>query len=194
MKQLLFICLLVLLSCTSGNNYVSIQQIDSKYPITIGIIHDTISYVDFPISFLMNKETNNPVTLLGHGYKSGSSYTLGDKEWYLHGIILYNVNGKIGYSPEGEDWRKLSCKQREYIVFIRYQQLTQEAKTLLKTQIKSFPDSGEVKIGNIQQLRKKNKQIVFGFLKKDSISFTFSHINFMKKYIVNTIYMPVEVR
>ena len=194
MKQLLFICLLVLLSCTSGNNYVSIQQIDSKYPITIGITHDTISYVDLPISFLMNRETNNPVTLLGHTYKSGSSYTLGDKEWYLNGIILYNVNGKIGYSPEGEDWRKLSCKQREYIVFIRYQQLTQEAKTLLKTQIKSFPDSGEVKIGNIQQLRKKNKQIVFGFLKKDSISFTFSHINFMKKYIVNTIYMPVEVR
>ena len=170
MKQLLFICLLILLSCSSGNNYVSIQQIDSKYPITIGITHDTISYVDFPISFLMNKE------------------------WYLNGIILYNVNGKIGYSPEGEDWRKLSCKQREYIVFIRYQQLTQEAKTLLKTQIKSFPDSGEVKIGNIQQLRKENKQIVFGFLKKDSISFTFSHINFMKKYIVNTIYMPVEVR
>ena len=166
MKQLLFICLLVLLSCTSGNNYVSIQQIDSKYPITIGITHDTISYVDFPISFLMNRETNNPVTLLGHTYKSGSSYTLGDKEWYLNGIILYNVNGKVGYSPEGEDWRKLSCKQREY----------------------------EVKIGNIQQLRKKNKQIVFGFLKKDSISFTFSHINFMKKYIVNTIYMPVEVR
>ena len=155
MKQLLFICLLVLLSCTSGNNYVSIQQIDSKYPITIGITHDTISYVDFPISFLMNRETNNPVTLLGHTYKSGSSYTLGDKEWYLNGIILYNVNGKIGYSPEGEDWRKLSCKQREYIVFIRYQQLTQEAKTLLKTQIKSFSDSGEVKIGNIQQLRKK---------------------------------------
>ena len=194
MKQLLFICLLVLLSCTSGNNYVSIQQIDSKYPITIGITHDTISYVDFPISFLMNRETNNPVTLLGHTYKSGSSYTLGDKEWYLNGIILYNVNGKIGYSPEGEDWRKLSCKQREYIVFIRYQQLSKEAQKLLRKQIRTSPDNGEVKIGSIQQLRKKDKKLISSFLQNDSIFFTFSHRGFSNNYMIDDIYMPVEIR
>ena len=102
--------------------------------------------------------------------------------------------GKLDTPPKGENWWQIDRKQREYVVFIRYQQLSQEAQKLLRKQIKICPDSGEVKIGSIQQLRKKNKQIVFGFLKKDSISFTFSHINFMNKYIVNTIYMPVEVR
>ena len=47
MKQLLFLCLLVFLSCTSEHDYVSIRQIDSNHPITIGIAHDAIAYCMF---------------------------------------------------------------------------------------------------------------------------------------------------
>ena len=77
MKQLLFISLLVLLSCTRGNDYVSIRQIDSNHPITIGIAHDTIAYVDFPLAFQMNRLSPKTVTLLGHAYKCSSSLSSG---------------------------------------------------------------------------------------------------------------------
>ena len=120
MKQLLFISLLVLLSCTRGNDYVSIRQIDSNHPITIGIAHDTIAYVDFPLAFQMNRLSPKTVTLLGHAYKCSSSLSSGYKGWDFNGIILFNVNGKVGYSPKGEKWWQIDRKQREYVVFIRY--------------------------------------------------------------------------
>ena len=120
MKQLLFLCLLVFLSCTSEHDYVSIRQIDSNHPITIGIAHDAIAYVDFPLAFQMNRVSSKTVTLLGHAYKCSSSLSSGNKGWDFNGIILFNVNGKVGYSPKGEKWWQIDRKQREYVVFIRY--------------------------------------------------------------------------
>ena len=125
MKQLLFLCLLVFFSCTNGNDYVSIRQIDSHHPITVGIVHDTITYIDFPLAF---------------------------------------------------------------------QQLSKEAQKLLRKQIKICPDNGEVKIGSIQQLRKKDKKLISSFLQNDSIFFTFSHRDFSNNYMIDDIYMPVEIR
>ena len=120
MKQLLFLCLLVFFSCTNGNDYVSIRQIDSHHPITVGIVHDTITYIDFPLAFQIHRLSPKTVTLLGHAYKCSSSLSLGNKGWDFNGIILFNVNGKVGYSPEGENWWQIDRKQREYVVFIRY--------------------------------------------------------------------------
>ena len=104
MKQLLFLCLLVFFSCTNGNDYVSIRQIDSHHPITVGIEHDSITYIDFPLAFQINRLSPKTVTLLGHAYKCSSSLSSGNKGWDFNGIILFNVNGKVGYSPKGENW------------------------------------------------------------------------------------------
>ena len=194
MKQLLLISLLVFFSCTSGNDYVSIQQIDSHHPITVGIVHDSITYIDFPLAFQMHRLSPKTVTLLGHAYKCSSSLFSGNKGWDFNGIILFNVNGKVGYSPEGENWWQIDRKQREYVVFIRYQQLSKEAQKLLRKQTKTCPDSGEVKIGSIQQLRKKDKKLISSFLQNDSIFFTFSHRDFSNNYMIDDIYMPVEIR
>ena len=194
MKQLLFLCLLVFFSCTNGNDYVSIRQIDSHHPITVGIEHDSITYIDFPLAFQINRLSPKTVTLLGHAYKCSSSLSSGYKGWDFNGIILFNVNGKVGYSPKGENWWQIDRKQREYVVFIRYQQLSQEAQKLLRKQIEICPDNGEVKIGSIQQLRKKDKKLISSFLQKDSIFFTFSHRDFSNNYMIDDIYMPVEVR
>ncbi len=194
MKPLLFISLFVFLSCTSGNNYVSIQQIDSHYPITVGIVHDSITYIDFPLAFQINRLSPKTVTLLGHAYKCSSSLFSGNKGWNFNGIILFNVNGKVGYSPKGENWWQIARKQREYVVIIRYQQLSQEAKKLLRKHIKSYPHSGKVKIGSIQQLRKKDKKLISSFLQNDSIFFTFSHRDFSNNYMIDDIYISVKVR
>ena len=178
MKQLLFLCLLVFFSCTNGNDYVSIRQIDSHHPITVGIVHDTITYIDFPLAFQIHRLSPKTVTLLGHAYKCSSSLSLGNKGWDFNGIILFNVNGKVGYSPEGENWWQIS----------------KEAQKLLRKQIRTSPDNGEVKIGSIQQLRKKDKKLISSFLQNDSIFFTFSHRDFSNNYMIDDIYMPVEIR
>lgn len=194
MKQLLFLCLLVFFSCTNGNDYVSIRQIDSHHPITVGIKHDSITYIDFPLAFQINRSSPKTVTLLGHAYKCSSSLSSGNKGWDFYGIILFNVNGKVGYSPKGENWWQIDRKQREYVVFIRYQQLSKEAQKLLRKQIRTSPDNGEVKIGSIQQLRKKDKKLISSFFQNDSIFFTFSHRGFSNNYMIDDIYMPVEIR
>ena len=102
--------------------------------------------------------------------------------------------GKLDTPPKGENWWQIDRKQREYVVFIRYQQLSQEAQKLLRKQIRTSPDNGEVKIGSIQQLRKKDKKLISSFLQNDSIFFTFSHRDFSNNYMIDDIYMPVEIR
>ena len=194
MKQFLFLCLLFFVSCTSEKDYVSIEQTISDYPISLALDSDTITYIDFPLAFQIHRLSPKTVTLLGHAYKCSSSLSSGNKGWDINGIILFNVNGKVGYSPEGENWWQIDRKQREYIVFIRYQQLSKEAQKLLRKQIKICPDSGEVKIGSIQQLRKKDKKLISSFLQNDSIFFTFSHRDFSNNYMIDDIYMPVNAK
>ncbi|EFI48467.1 hypothetical protein HMPREF0665_01326 [Segatella oris C735] len=76
MKQLLLFCLLVLLSCTSGNEYVTVEQTTSDYPISLALDSDTIKYMDIPLVFLMNKTSSKKVVLSSSTYLCASDYTI----------------------------------------------------------------------------------------------------------------------
>ena len=83
MKQLLFLCLLVFLSCTSEKDYVSIEQTTSDYPISLALDGDTIKYMDIPLVFLMNKTSSKKVILSSSTYLCASDCTLSNKSAQL---------------------------------------------------------------------------------------------------------------
>ena len=157
MKQLLLFCLLVLLSCTSGNEYVTVEQTTSDYPISLALDSDTIKYMDIPLVFLMNKTSSKKVVLSSSTYLCASDYTIEPHTWDFNGALFFNVNGKILRTSDIEGLREMTKQQRELIVYIRYQHFTSEFQKTLKSSIKLPQKSGVVKIGSVQELKKKNK-------------------------------------
>ena len=69
MKQLkCTLWLLLFLSCISGDDYVSIQQIDSHFPVLLKVNNETIQYIEFPLVFQIKKTIDKEVKLSGDGY------------------------------------------------------------------------------------------------------------------------------
>ena len=108
MKQLLLFCLLVLLSCTSGNEYVTVEQTTSDYPISLALDSDTIKYMDIPLVFLMNKTSSKKVVLSSSTYLCASDYTIEPHTWDFNGALFFNVNGKILRTSDIEGLREMT--------------------------------------------------------------------------------------
>ena len=194
MKQLLLFCLLVLLSCTSGNEYVTVEQTTSDYPISLALDSDTIKYMDIPLVFLMNKTSSKKVVLSSSTYLCASDYTIEPHTWDFNGALFFNVNGKILRTSDIEGLREMTKQQRELIVYIRYQHFTSEFQKTLKCSIKLPQKSGVVKIGSVQELKKKNKKLIDNLLQHDSICFSFDYKDDFNEYRVGYVYMPVSVK
>ena len=76
MKQLKFtLWLLLFLSCTSGDDYVSIQQIDAHFPVLLKVNNETIQYIEFPLVFQIKKTIDKVVKLSGDGYFYNAKYS-----------------------------------------------------------------------------------------------------------------------
>ena len=76
MKQLKFtLWLLLFLSCTSGDDYVSTQQIDSHFPVLLKVNNETIQYIEFPLVFQIKKTIDKVVKLSGDGYFYNAKYS-----------------------------------------------------------------------------------------------------------------------
>ena len=157
MKQFLFLCLLFFVSCTSEKDYISIEQTTSDYPISLALDSDAIKYMDIPLAFLMNKTSSKKVVLSSSKYLCASDYTIEPHTWDFNGALFFNVNGKILRTSDIEGLREMTKQQREIIVYIRYQHFTTEFQKTLKSSIKLPQKSGVVKIGSVQELKKKNK-------------------------------------
>ena len=194
MKQFLFLCLLFFVSCISGKDYVSIEQTISDYPISLALDSDTIKYMDIPLVFLMNKTSSKKVVLSSSTYLCASDYTIEPHTWDFNGALFFNVNGKILRTSDIEGLREMTKQQREIIVYIRYQHFTSEFQKTLKSSIKLPQKSGVVKIGSVQELKKKNKKMIDNLLQHDSICFSFDYKDDFNEYRVGYVYMPVSVK
>ena len=76
MKQLKFtLWLLLFLSCISGDDYVSIQQIDSHFPVLLKVNNETIQYIEFPLVFQIKKTIDKEVKLSGDDYFYNAKYS-----------------------------------------------------------------------------------------------------------------------
>ena len=76
MKQLKFtLSLLLFLSCISSDDYVSIQQIDSHFPVLLKVNNETIQYIEFPLVFQIKKTIDKVVKLSGDGYFYNAKYS-----------------------------------------------------------------------------------------------------------------------
>ena len=194
MKQFLFLCLLFFVSCISEKDYVSIEQTISDYPISLALDSDTIKYMDIPLVFLMNKTSSKKVVLSSSTYLCASDYTIEPHTWDFNGALFFNVNGKILRTSDIEGLREMTKQQRELIVYIRYQHFTSEFQKTLKSSIKLPQKSGVVKIGSVQELKKKNKKMIDNLLQHDSICFSFDYKDDFNEYRVGYVYMPVSVK
>lgn len=194
MKQFLFLCLLFFVSCISEKDYVSIEQTISDYPISLALDSDTIKYMDIPLVFLMNKTSSKKVVLSSSIYLCASDYTIEPHTWDFNGALFFNVNGKILRTSDIEGLREMTKQQREIIVYIRYQHFTSEFQKTLKSSIKLPQKSGVVKIGSVQELKKKNKKMIDNLLQHDSICFSFDYKDDFNEYRVGYVYMPVSVK
>ena len=194
MKQFLFLCLLFFVSCIREKDYVSIEQTISDYPISLALDSDTIKYMDIPLVFLMNKTSSKKVVLSSSTYLCASDYTIEPHTWDFNGALFFNVNGKILRTSDIEGLREMTKQQREIIVYIRYQHFTSEFQKTLKSSIKLPQKSGVVKIGSVQELKKKNKKMIDNLLQHDSICFSFDYKDDFNEYRVGYVYMPVSVK
>ena len=194
MNQFLFFCLLFFVSCISEKDYVSIEQTISDYPISLALDSDTIKYMDIPLVFLMNKTSSKKVVLSSSTYLCASDYTIEPHTWDFNGALFFNVNGKILRTSDIEGLREMTKQQREIIVYIRYQHFTSEFQKTLKSSIKLPQKSGVVKIGSVQELKKKNKKMIDNLLQHDSICFSFDYKDDFNEYRVGYVYMPVSVK
>ena len=182
------------MSCISEKDYVSIEQTISDYPISLALDSDTIKYMDIPLVFLMNKTSSKKVVLSSSTYLCASDYTIEPHTWDFNGALFFNVNGKILRTSDIEGLREMTKQQREIIVYIRYQHFTSEFQKTLKSSIKLPQKSGVVKIGSVQELKKKNKKMIDNLLQHDSICFSFDYKDDFNEYRVGYVYMPVSVK
>ena len=115
MKQLKFtLWLQLFLSCTSGDDYVSIQQIDSHFPVLLKVNNETIQYIEFPLVFQIEKTIDKVVKLSGDGYFYNAKYSKLLKGWLFNGNIFVNAKGKLIRPTLNDELRKLSKDKREF--------------------------------------------------------------------------------
>lgn len=116
MKQLKFtLWLLLFLSCISGDDYVSIQQIDSHFPVLLKVNNETIQYIEFPLVFQIKKTIDKEVKLSGDGYFYNAKYSKLPKGWLFNGNIFVNAKGKLIRPTLNDELRKLSKDKCEFV-------------------------------------------------------------------------------
>ena len=115
MKQLKFtLWLLLFLSCISSDDYVSLQQIDSHFPVLMKVDDDAIQYIDFPV-FKIKKTIDKKIKLSGDGYFYNAKYSKLPKGWLFNGNIFVNAKGKLIRPTLNDELRKLSKDKCEFV-------------------------------------------------------------------------------
>lgn len=195
MKYLFLLVFVIVLSCSyKEQSYISIEQKKSDYPISLALDHDTIKYMDIPLTFLMNKTSSKKVVLSSCTYLCASDYTLAPHAWDFNAALFFNVNGKVVRTSDIEGLREMNKQQREVIVYIRYQCFTPDFQKIVKSRIKLSQKDGIVKIGSVQELKNNNKELIENLLQHDSICFSFDYKDDINEYRVGYVYMPVSVK
>ena len=94
-----------------------------------------------------------------------------------------------------DELRKLSKDKREFVFYVRYTNLTQEAISYL-TKFKQLREKnvGIIQMQSIQGLKKEDKNFIDYFLLHDSITMSFWYERRFNKHRINHINLPIHVR
>ena len=84
-------------------------------------------YIEFPLVFQIKKTIDKEVKLSGDGYFYNAKYSKLLKGWLFNGNIFVNAKGKLIRPTLNDELRKLSKDKREFVFYVRYTNLTQEA-------------------------------------------------------------------
>ena len=196
MKNLFILLVLsFFLSCDDKiDNVISIEQADSHFPVLMKVDDDTIQYIDFPV-FKIKKTIDKKIKLSGDGYFYNAKYSKLPKGWLFNGNIFVNAKGKLIRPTLNDELRKLSKDKREFVFYVRYTNLTQEAISYL-TKFKQLRKKGAgfIQMKSIHDFKKEDMNFVGKFLQHDSITMSFWYESSFNKYRIDHINLPVHVR
>ena len=197
MRFLIVIILsLILFSCSTSIDNVTITQEESSYPIIIGISHsqNSIDYIGIPFRFKISQNTSMKISLYkSHYYHENTNRR---KQWNSD-VDLFVVYNKELLRPTGENsLNEIKKETREFVPYVYYGHLTKEIQVLIYEQIKSIhiADKDTIHWGSIQGIKQLSPQAIKDFLQNDSISFSFDFYDISGKWESNTISLPIEIK
>ena len=195
-KTIFLIISFTIFSCNTSIDNVTITQVESNYPLIIGISHsqNSIDYIGIPFRFKISQNTSMKINLYkSHYYHENTNRR---KQWNSD-VDLFVVYNKELLRPTGENsLNEIKKETREFVPYVYYGHLTKEIQVLIYEQIKSIhiADKDTIHWGSIQGIKQLSPQAIKDFLQNDSISFSFDFYDISGKWESNTISLPIEIK
>lgn len=190
MRKVVISLLLLLLfcSCSSQNKeYISVEQIDSNYPIRIGgdTTKNIIYQIGFPFVYKIKKNTFEKIRLYRGNYIYNAEYSKN------RGSNVSLLSTKMEYLNKDEFLGRLT---KEYIFMSSHiPDTTRDIKILLQPYLNRMrkEKKNTIYIESIQELKKTNPELLIGLINGDSIGIMYTR-NENKN--LGEVFLPVEMK
>ena len=194
MKKILItgvILLVVLLSCSNKGTYISVEQIESKYSITVGgdTNKNKIYQIRIPLVYKIKKNVFEDILFDV------------ESDYMYHGQYDRNRGRSRGIAPDQpkdqkpiEDYKTLKRSFKEYVFWVNCAPDTSaQARSLMQPYLYRIRKEGKnpIQIGTIQQVKETDPEFIKAFLGNDSIDIAFVTD---KKRRIRHIILPVEIK
>lgn len=197
---ILLITSCIIFSCSTSIDDVTITQLKSQYPITIGLnsSRESIRYIGFPLMFSISKNSSGRARLFMCDYHYNKKYTIRGG-WGSDVDLLISENDSLVHPMRENGLIEISKEEQKFVPYIYYMNLTKEAQRLIYEQIKSIhieANKDTIHWKSIQELKQISPQFIENFLKDDSISFSIDLYDPYKKWKWNKAYinLPIKVK
>ena len=199
-KSITFILVLALFSCSTNVDNVSITQIESNYPIIIGLgssqNSDSIRYIGFPLMFSISKNSSGRARLFMCDYHYNKKYTIRGG-WGSDVDLLISEDDSLVHPMRENGLIEISKEEQKFVPYIYYMNLTKEAQRLIHEQIKSIhieANKDTIHWKSIQELKQTSPQFIEKFLQKDSIRFGFNLHDSYSGWKTDFVELPVKIK
>lgn len=197
---ILLITSCIIFSCSTSIDDVTITQLKSQYPITIGLnsSRESIRYIGFPLMFSISKNSSGRARLFMCDYHYNKKYTIRGG-WGSDVDLLISEDDSLVHPMRENGLIEISKEEQKFVPYIYYMNLTKEAQRLIYEQIKSIhieANKDTIHWKSIQELKQISPQFIENFLKDDSISFSIDLYDPYKKWKWNKAYinLPIKVK
>ena len=197
---ILLITSCIIFSCSTSIDDVTITQLKSQYPITIGLnsSRESIRYIGFPLMFSISKNSSGRARLFMCDYHYNKKYTIRGG-WGSDVDLLISEDDSLVHHMRENGLIEISKEEQKFVPYIYYMNLTKEAQRLIYEQIKSIhieANKDTIHWKSIQELKQISPQFIENFLKDDSISFSIDLYDPYKKWKWNKAYinLPIKVK
>ena len=197
-KSITFILVLALFSCSTNVDNVSITQIESNYPIIIGLgssqNSDSIRYIGFPLMFSISKNSSGRARLFMCDYHYNKKYTIRGG-WGSDVDLLISEDDSLVHPMRENGLIEISKEEQKFVPYIYYMNLTKEAQRLIYEQIKSIhieANKDTIHWKSIQELKQTSPEFIRNFLQNDSVSFSFRYRKLYGEWELTHINLLVE--